>query len=107
MYRINNMFNKADNDIRSNDPAKTKVDWSKVGEELSIEKQLSLYNVQFHTSIRGKSIRDKKFVNKFVYAFDREDAIRLITKKYENFISDINNIYCQKVDIKHGMMFSI
>ena len=103
MHQIESMFIKADNDIRSNDPAKQKVDWSKVGEELSIERHLSLYKVQFHTSIRGKSI----FVNKFVYAFNREDAIRLITKKYENFISDINNIYCQKVDIQHGMMFSV
>ena len=107
MYRVENMFIKADNDIRNNDPAKQEVDWSKVGEELSIERQLSLYNVQFHTSIRGKSIRDKKFVNKFVYAFNREDAIKFITEKYENFAADINNIYCQKVDVQHGMTFSV
>ena len=103
MFQIENMFNKADNDIRSNDPSKVKMDWSKVGEELSIEKHLSLYNVQFQIQTPTKS----KLVNKFVYAFNREDAIRLITKKYENFISDTNNIYCQKVDIQHGMMFSI
>ena len=76
---------------------------SKIGEELSIKKYLSLYNVQFQIQTPTKS----KLVNKFVYAFNREDAIRLITKKYENFISDTNNIYCQKVDIQHGMMFSI
>ena len=38
MYRVENMFIKADNDIRNNDPAKQEVDWSKVGEELSIER---------------------------------------------------------------------
>lgn len=101
MYRVDNIFVKADNDIRSNDPSKVKVDWSKVGEELSIEKHLSLYNVQFRAHTKSG------LVNKFVYAFNREDAIRLITKKYKNFMPDINNIYCQKVDVQHGMTFSV
>lgn len=61
---------------------------------------LNLYNVQFIVDKYGK------LVNKFVYAYNEDDAKELVFKHYSNFEFDKNNVYCQMVDIKHGMMFN-
>ena len=65
-------------------------------------KRIKLYNVQFEIDTH-KSI---KLINKFVYAYDRFDAINLVIKKYQNFKVNKDNIYCQRVDAIRGMMFS-
>lgn len=91
------------NSNKSNDPANQKVDWSKTGMQmLDNFKEVHLYNVQFKIDTH-KSVR---LVNKFVYAYDRDDAINLVIKKYQNFKVDIDDIYCQRVDTRRGMMFS-
>ena len=97
MHKIDKTFIETDNGIRSNDPINQKVDWSKIKDKLLNEKQLNLYNVQFKTTYN--------LINKFVYAYDRDDAIKLVYKKYESFMLNIDDVYCQKVDIQHGMMF--
>lgn len=69
------LYEEVENRIYSNDPVNQKVDWNKLGMQmLDNFKQISLYNVQFKINIR-KSI---KLINKFVYAYDRDDAINLV-----------------------------
>lgn len=100
---IANMFDEVENGICSNDPVNQKVDWSKLGMQmLDNFKQISLYNVQF----RVDTHRSIKLINKFVYAYDRDDAINLVTKKYQNFKVNKDDIYCQRVDVRRGMLFS-
>ena len=87
----------------SNDPVNQKVNWAKLGMQmLDNFKEVHLYNVQFKIDTH-KSVR---LVNKFVYAYDRDDAINLVIKKYQNFKVDIDDVYCQRVDARRGMMFS-
>ena len=94
---------EAESRIYSNDTANQKVDWSKAGMQmLDNFKEVHLYNVQFKIDTH-KSVR---LVNKFVYAYDRADAINLVIKKYQNFKVDIDDVYCQRVDARRGMMFS-
>ena len=89
--------------LGENDPINHKVDWSKLGMQmLDNYKEVQLYNVQFKIDTH-KSI---KFINKFVYAYDRDDAINLVIKKYQNFKVNKDDIYCQRVDTIRGMMFS-
>ena len=97
--KINRLFNDADNGICSNDPANKKVNWSQAGMlMLDNFKPLNLYNVQFQLS--------SKLVNRFIYAQDRDDAIELVTKRYKNFEVDKDDVYCQRVDLVRGMIFS-
>ena len=87
----------------SNDPVNQKVNWAKLGiQMLDNYKEIQLYNVQFKIDTH-KSI---KLINKFVYAYDRADAINLVIKKYQNFKVNKDDIYCQRVDTIRGMMFS-
>ena len=87
---------------KSNDPIDQKIDWSKVEiPTLDNLKEVHLYNVQFKIDTH-KSI---KLINKFIYAYDRDDAINLVIKKYQNFKVDIDDVYCQRVDVKRGMVF--
>lgn len=97
------LYEEVENRIYSNDPVNQKVDWSKLGMQmLDNFKQISLYNVQF----RVDTHRSIKLINKFVYAYDRDDAINLVTKKYQNFKVNKDDIYCQRVDVRRGMLFS-
>lgn len=97
------LHEEVENRIYSNDPVNQKVDWNKLGMQmLDNFKQISLYNVQF----RVDTHRSIKLINKFVYAYDRDDAINLVTKKYQNFKVNKDDIYCQKVDVRRGMLFS-
>lgn len=87
---------------KSNDPINQKIDWSKAAiPTLDNLKEVHLYNVQFKIDTH-KSI---KLINKFIYAYDRDDAINLVIKKYQNFKVDIDDVYCQRVDVKRGMVF--
>ena len=64
--------------------------------------KLHLFNVQFSTITSTKT----NLINKFVYAIDEEDAKRLVFKRYENLSVEIIGVYCQRVDIKRGMIFN-
>ena len=64
--------------------------------------ELCLYNVQF--SIYHKNTYH--LINKFVYAINADDAKKIVTKRYLDYVADTTNIYCQKVDIRRGLMFS-
>ena len=94
---------EAESRIYSNDTANQKVDWAKLGMQmLDNYKEVQLYNVQFKIDTH-KSI---KLINKFVYAYDRDDAIKLVIKKYQKFKINKDDIYCQRVDTIRGMTFS-
>ncbi len=85
----------------SNDPVNQKVNWAKLGiQMLDNYKGVQLYNVQFMIEEHAK------IINKFVYAYDRDDAIDLVIKKYQNFKVNKDDIYCQRVDTIRGMMFN-
>ena len=89
--------------LGENDPINHKVDWSKLGMQmLDNYKEVQLYNVQF--SIYHKNIYH--LINKFVYASNAADAKKIVTKRYLDYDVDTTNIYCQKVDIRRGLMFS-
>lgn len=79
-----------------NDPAKQNVDWDKVN--VNNSKQIYLYNVQ------AEDIFTRVF-NNFIYAYSEDDAIDIMIKKYKNTKFDRDDIYCQKVDIRRGMIF--
>lgn len=89
--------------LGENDPINHKVDWSKLGMQmLNDYKEVCLYNVQFKINTH-KSI---KLINKFVYAYGRDDAIKLVIKNYQKFKINKDDVYCQRVDTIRGMMFS-
>ena len=61
--------------------------------------KLELYNVQFMIESCCK------LVNKFIFAYNEDEAKKFVFIFYKNFTFDRNTVYCQKVDIKPGMMF--
>lgn len=65
--------------------------------------ELCLYNVQFN--VRHKN--NLHLINKFVYAINTDDAKKIVTKRYLDYDVDTTDIYCQKVDIRRGLMFSV
>lgn len=67
---------------------------------MSDVKQLNLYNVQFMIE------RYARLINKFVYAYDESDAKEFVFNLYKNFEFNKDDVYCQEVDIKPGMMFN-
>lgn len=69
--------------------------------QVNTVKELSLYNVQFMIE------RYSKLVNKFIYALSEEDAKAFIFNYYKNFKFNKSSVYCQKVDIKRGLMFNV
>ena len=87
----------------NNDPVNQKVNWAKLGMQmLDNYKEVQLYNVQF--SIYYKNTYH--LINKFVYASNADDAKKIVTKRYLDYDVDTTNVYCQKVDIRRGLMFS-
>ena len=85
--------------LGGNDPINHKVDWSKLGMQmLDNSKPIYLYNIQV------EDIYTRVF-NKFVYAYSENDAIDIMLKKYKNLKINKDDIYCQKVDIRRGMIF--
>ena len=85
---IEHMFDDAENGVCSN-------------MQINTETKLSLYNVQFMIE------KYSKLVNKFIYALSEEDAKAFIFNYYKNFEFNKSNVYCQKVDIKRGLMFNV
>ena len=69
--------------------------------QINTETKLSLYNVQFMIE------RYSKLVNKFIYALSEEDAKAFIFNYYKNFEFNKSHVYCQKVNIKRGLMFNV
>jgi len=87
---IEYMFDDAEKGICSNIQTDTTI-------------ELCLYNVQF--DIRHKN--NLHLINKFVYAINADDAKKIVTKRYLDYNVDTTDIYCQKVDIRRGLMFSV
>lgn len=69
--------------------------------QIDTTEELSLYHVQFIIE------KEAKIINKFVYALNEKDAKEIVFKYYRHYSFDKSDVYCQKVDIKRGMMFNV
>lgn len=68
--------------------------------QISTEKELSLYNVQFDIPKF-----DKHYI-KLVIANNHADAINIIIERYKQFGINKSGIYCEQVTMKRGMIFN-
>ena len=90
--KIEKMYDDADSGICSNNSIEQIINPND-------KRLLKLYNVQVYID------KYSMLINKFIFAWDEFDAINIIKNNYHNFKFNENEIYCQKVDIKHGMTF--
>lgn len=96
--QIDQMYDDIDNGIFSNIEKVLEEDFNNMCKD-----RLQLFNIQYELINKDGSRHE----NKFVFAYDEADAKKLVFKQYQNFKLDIIHIFCQKVDIKRGMMFNV